>query len=73
MSKAVTDTKYYNEIANALQFRIGSDEKLSPPEMAGAVNTVYETGYDSGLYQGESIGETQGRQALEDEILGGAW
>lgn len=82
--KAVTDTKYYDEIAYTIGI-YGSGNQLKPSQMAGAIDGIvhdaeqrcerngYQYGYAQGEAQGLIDGNAQGRQALEDEILGGAW
>lgn len=62
--KAVTDTKYYDEIARQIQIDTGYSD-LKPSEMAKAIEVAVSNTY--------TIGKAQGRQALESELLGGAW
>lgn len=57
--KAVTDTKYYDEIADKLQL-YGSGAKMKPSEMADRLETV--------VHEREAYGEAEGRQAQYDEF-----
>jgi len=64
--KAVTDTKYYDEIARKIQFCAGSYSRSSykPSELAEGVLTVssyqYEDGHYYGYIEGEEIGWNDG-------------
>ncbi len=71
MSKAVTDTQYYNEIAYTIGI-YGSGEKLKPSEMAGAISDIVHDaeirGSLEGYADGYEDGIEQGRQAQYDEF-----
>jgi len=66
--KAVTDTKYYNEIAQALQDNHYMSFNYKPNEMAEGVFSVAEYRYNDGYERGLSVGNAQGRQAAYDEF-----
>lgn len=69
--KVVTDVSHYNAIASRIQV-YGSDEKLKPSEMSGAIDGIvhdaelrgegigYADGYGKGLSKGEAQGYIKG-------------
>lgn len=88
MSIVTTDDKHYKAIADKLREN-GIDRSLKPEEMSSALGAAvavkynngfkagdaegYERGYSVGCMEGKLVGEANGRQALETELLGGAW
>ena len=65
--KAVTDTKYYNEIAKAIQDYTGY-ATMTPSKMAENVRGVWDEGYQEGYEGGILIGRADGIQAQYDEF-----
>lgn len=57
--KAVTDTKYYDEIAYTIGI-YGSGEKIKPSQMAMEINTI--------VHEREAYGEAQGRDAQKADF-----
>lgn len=70
--KAITDTRYYDEIAEVIQGYTG-DATMTPSEMAENIRGVWDAGHREGYDGGLVIGFADGRQNMETEILGGAW
>lgn len=78
--KAVTDTRYYDEIAKRIHV-YGNSGPYTPAQMPAAIDDIVSdarkmgehAGYQSGYGSGYAKGEAQGRQDMETEILGGAW
>lgn len=77
--KAVTDTKYYDDIAQRIQ-TYGDDKRYTPSEMASAIDGIvadavqrgendgYQKGYADGEAQGLIDGNVQGRQEQHKEF-----
>lgn len=65
--KAVTDTKYYDEIAKAIQGYTG-DATMTPSEMAENIRGVWDDGHREGYEGGLLIGRADGIQAQYDEF-----
>lgn len=59
--KAVTDTKYYDDIAYTIGI-YGTGDKLKPSQMAMEINTI--------VCEREDYGKAQGRQAAYNEFWG---
>lgn len=60
--KAVTDTKYYDEIAKALVDEAALQLSYLPSEMAAGLRSVCQYKYGVGYNDGYAIGESQGIQ-----------
>lgn len=74
--KAVTDTRYYDEISKKIQEYTGG-AGLKPPQMPMAIQTIVIEaewrGQQAGEKYGYDIGFNLGKSSLETEILGGEW
>ena len=62
MATITTDSKHYNDIASAIQEKLGTEDKYKPSAMAGAVGEVY----DAGLHAMD--GEAQSQTELINQI-----
>lgn len=56
MAKVITDTKYYTEIAEYIQERLGVTTPYYPSEMREALDSI-PTGYEANVYYGDSAPE----------------
>lgn len=65
--KVVTDVSHYNAIASKIQV-YGSDKKLKPSEMSGAIDSIVSDAVHRGINEGLLVGEVQGRAAERDEF-----
>lgn len=59
MALVVTDNKHYNDIANAIREKTETENTFKPEEMPGAINDVYDAGYDKGHSSGFEDGKTK--------------
>lgn len=52
MANIITDSQHYSNIANNLRQTINTDSTYKPAEMADAILTVYDAGYNKGKAEG---------------------
>lgn len=66
--KVITDNKYYQDIANAIRIKLGTDKLYSPSEMAGAIMEIPTSASFKGRYRINNTGDYITEPRIIDNI-----
>lgn len=77
MAKGVTDSIYYEQIAEALRLRVGSERTFKTREMAQGVEDAYlageRKGYDAGIETGYNAGYGEASEECKSKFFTAAF